>query len=243
MIALPTAIWAHYLGDAAAWTGAALMARWQYRRWPGEARELSRRTDSGYFVTLAVCAALGAWLIGTLNLSSGAGQIVPSHSIAGALAGGILGVEAWKWRRGIRQSTGGPFVAPLCVGIVLGRLGCLFAGLPDRTFGSPTALPWAVDLGDGVGRHPVQIYESLAMAVFLLAYLYARAAGHAWARTHAFHALITVYAAQRFVWEFFKPYPTVAGPLNVFQLLMLGLIAYGLAWWRRDDSGRSPAAG
>ena len=242
MIALPTAVWAHYLGDAAAWLGAVLMARWQYRCWPGEARALAARTEPRYFVVLALGAVAGAWLIGTLNLSDG-GRIVPSHSIAGALAGGILAVELWKWRRGIRGSTGGPFAAPLCVGIVLGRFGCLFAGLPDATYGVPTGLPWAVDLGDGVGRHPVQLYEALTMAAFLVVYLRARTNGRKWAQRHAFHALITVYAVQRFGWEFLKPYPAVLGPLNLFQLLMLGLIAYGIAWWRRDDGGSSESAG
>jgi hypothetical protein len=237
LIALPTAPWAHYLGDLAAWAGAALMAFWQYRRWPAESRQLARRTEPSYFVTLGLCALIGAWLVGTLNMS-GAGAFVPSHSIAGALAGGILGVEAWKWRRGVRQSTGGAFVAPLCVGIVLGRLGCLFAGLPDRTYGIPTGLPWAVDLGDGVGRHPVQFYEALAMGAFLAVYLRARSRGRRWAHEHAFHAMITVYAVQRFGWEFLKPYLSVVGPLNLFHLLMLGLIAYGLAWWRRDDAGQ-----
>ena len=180
--------------------------------------------------------------MGTLNLS-GNGRLIPSHSIAGALAGGILGVELWKWRKGIRGSTGGPFVAPLCVGIVLGRFGCLFAGLPDATYGVPTGLPWAVDLGDSIGRHPVQVYEALTMAAFLVVYLRARARGREWAVRHAFHALITVYAVQRFGWEFLKPYPRVLGPLNLFQLLMLGLIAYGIAWWRRDDGGEVPATG
>ena len=47
----------------------------------------------------------------------------------------------------------------------------MFAGLPDRTYGTPTSLPWAVDLGDGVGRHPVQVYESASMALFLAAWL------------------------------------------------------------------------
>ena len=58
-------------------------------------------------------------------------------------------------------------------GIVIWRWGCLFAGLSDRTYGVPTSLPWAVDLGDVIGRHPFEIYESLAMLAFLLVYLIA----------------------------------------------------------------------
>ena len=242
MIALPTAIWAHYLGDAAAWGAAALVARWQYRRWPAETRQLARRTEPSYFVVLALSAVVGAWAIGTLNLSE-TGRIVPSHSIAGALAGGIAGVELWKWRNGVRHSTGSAFVAPLCVGIAIGRLGCLFSGLPDRTYGTPTALPWAVDLGDGIGRHPVALYEAGAMAAFLIVYLHARGRGRSWAHAHAFHALICVYAVQRFAWEFLKPYPTLLGPLNIFHLLMLGLLAYGILWWRSGDPVPVPALG
>ncbi len=99
------------------------------------------------------------------------------HSIAGAVAGGIVGVEMFKFARGIRGSTGAQFVAPLAAGIAVGRLGCFFAGLPDYTYGTPTSLPWGVDFGDGVPRHPVQLYESAAMLLFLLLYSYSIARG------------------------------------------------------------------
>ena len=52
-----------------------------------------------------------------------------SHCIAGGLVGAIVPVELWKWRCGIRGSTGRPFVIPLCLGIVVGRFGRLLAGL------------------------------------------------------------------------------------------------------------------
>ncbi|MDG2004070.1 MAG: prolipoprotein diacylglyceryl transferase [Novosphingobium sp.] len=231
MIALTTAWWAHYLGDLAAWTCAALAARWQYRRWPQEARALAGVTTPSYFVTLALGAVAGAWLLGSAN-SLRSFLAAPSHSVAGALAGGILAVELWKWRHGVRRSTGSAFVLPLAVGIAVGRLGCLFSGIPDFTYGAPIDLPWAVDLGDGIARHPVQLYESLTMGCFALAYIVSRKRGAKWARFHAFQALTIVYAVQRFVWEFAKPYPVLIGPLNVFHLLMLGLIAYGAIWWR-----------
>jgi prolipoprotein diacylglyceryltransferase len=182
---------------------------------------------------LALGAVAGAWLFGSMN-SLRAAAAVPSHSIGGALAGGIVAVEAWKLAHGVRVSTGGALVTPICIGIVIGRLGCLFAGLPDFTYGVPTSASWGVDLGDGVGRHPVQLYESLAMGLFLIAYLHGRLADAPWARDHAFHALIIFYAGQRFLWEFWKPYPRLLGPLNVFHLLMIGLVAYGIVWWRRD---------
>jgi len=232
MTAMPTNPLAHYAFDLLAWIAAALAARWQFRRWPEEAVRLSNVTGPSYFVVLALGAVAGAWLVGSAN---SAGVIfAPSHSIAGALAGGIVAVESWKLAKGVRVSTGGALVLPICVGITVGRLGCFFAGLPDYTYGNPTGLPWAVDLGDGVGRHPVQLYESLSMLAFTIAYLKARLRGAAWVRDHAFHAMIIFYACQRFLWEFLKPYPAVLGPLNLFHLLVLGLIAYGFTWWRRD---------
>lgn len=234
MIAVPTAWWAHYLFDAAAWGSAALVARWQHRNFPQAAARLERVTQPSYFVALAVGALAGAWLAGSAN-SALAHPFVPSHSVAGALAGGIVAVELWKWRHGVRRSTGGAFALPMACGIAVGRLGCFFSGLPDWTYGAPTGLPWAVDIGDHVGRHPVQLYEAAAMGLFALVLAKALKAQRKWAQEHAFHAFTIVYAGQRFLWEFLKPYPPVLGPLNTFHLLTLGMLVYGIAWWQRGD--------
>ena len=169
MIHIPTAPWYHYIGDLAAWVTAFVGARWVYRRRPATVESLARQTAPSYFVALALGAALGAWLLGSANTLRDVHPAL-SHSIAGALAGAIVAVELWKWLHGVRQSTGGPFVIPLALGVVVGRWGCLFAGLDDQTYGIPTGLPWGVDLGDGIARHPVQLYESLAMTGFLIVY-------------------------------------------------------------------------
>lgn len=240
MLVIPTNPAAHYLFDLLAWVAAALAARWQFRRWPEEKHALSAILAPGYFIALAVGALIGAWLFGSLN--SMRGQIfAPSHSIAGALAGGIVAVELWKRRHGVSRSTGNALVIPICTGIIVGRFGCFFSGLADYTYGQATSVSWAVDFGDGIGRHPVQLYESLSMAGFLAAYLWARRRRASWACDHGFHAMIIFYACQRFAWEFLKPYPTLAGPLNVFHFLMLGLLVYGLSWWRGSPARRRPA--
>ena len=49
-------------------------------------------------------------------------------------------------------------------GLPSGGIGCFLTGLSDKTYGTPTNLPWGVDFGDGVRRHPTQLYE----AVFLI---------------------------------------------------------------------------
>jgi len=87
------------------------------------------------------------------------------NTIVGGLLGGWLGVEIAKRMSGILRRTGDLFALPLCVGIAVGRIGCFLAGLADDTYGKPTSLPWAVNLGDGIGRHPVQIYEILFLVL------------------------------------------------------------------------------
>ena len=233
MIHVPTAPWHHYIGDVAAWSAAFLGGRWMFRYRRATVETLARRTEPGYFVALGLGGAVGAWAMGSLNTLRSATPTL-SHSIAGALFGAIAAVEWWKWRHGVRGSTGGAFVIPLCLGIIVGRWGCLFAGLADETYGIPTRLPWGVDLGDGVARHPVQIYEALAVAAFLAVYWRALVRGRDWAVRHGFHAFVLVWAAQRFAWEWLKPYPPLLGPLNLFHFVTLGLAAYALVWIARD---------
>ncbi|MBB5716538.1 prolipoprotein diacylglyceryl transferase family protein [Sphingomonas aerophila] len=234
MLAIPTAPWAHGLFDILAWAASALtgtvLHRWRLRE---AAERLSRVTGPGYFAALAAGALAGAWAMGSINSLRMTTPMV-SHSIAGALAGAIVAVEGYKWAAGIKGSTGTAFVGPLAIGIVFGRWGCLFAGLPDRTYGVPTALPWAVDLGDGIGRHPVEVYESLALFAFLLVFVIALAARQSWAYRRSFYVLAGWYGVQRFAWEFLKPYPMLIGPLNIFHLLCLGLVAYGCAFYAAD---------
>ena len=119
--------------------------------------------------------------------------------------------------------------------VALSALCVHLAALPVDTIGSrfggiPTTLPWGVDLGDGISRHPVEIYESLAMAAFLGFYWNALVRKRAWATAHGFHYFALAYAAQRFAWEFLKPYTKIIGPLNVFHLLMIGLAIYASLW-------------
>ena len=219
----------HLLFDVLAWVSAGLLARMLYSWRLREIASPLRQIGPGYPLALAVGAIAGAWLAGSLNT----GLAHPSHSIAGALAGGIVAVELWKIVRGVRESTGAIWVGPLALGIAVGRVGCFLAGLSDMTYGTATALPWGVDFGDGVRRHPVQLYESATMLTFLAVYLIALARRAPWTRTSAFYVFVLVYAAQRFVWEFLKPYPRVLGPLDVFQLLAVGMIGYALLFYAR----------
>lgn len=142
-------------------------------------------------------------------------------TIAGGLLGGWLGVGVVKKLSGLQQRTGDLLVLPLCVGIAVGRVGCLLAGLADDTYGKPTTLPWAVNLGDGIGRHPVQVYE-----IFFLTLV-----GIAISRTPKlrdgarFRIFMGSYLGWRLVIDFWKPQPLIGG-LNMIQWSCLAGITF-----------------
>jgi hypothetical protein len=182
------------------------------------------RTHPDYLVAASIGASIGAYAFGSFNLwVSGVHGL--ARSVEGGLAGGIVGIELLKARAGIRGSTGVRLAVPLAAAIAVGRIGCFLAGLDDHTYGTPTTLPWGVDFGDGVRRHPVQLYESAVMIAFVVTFLVLRRR-HPLAVTLGFYFFVGVYAAQRFVWEFFKPYGTIVGPFNTFHLLSAALILY-----------------
>ena len=185
-----------------------------------------------YGVALLAGAAIGGFGAGTLNLYlSGAPGI--GRSIVGALAGAIAAVEIFKRARGISGSTGLIFVPAFATSVVVGRWGCFLAGLSDETHGTPTALPWGHDFGDGIQRHPVQLYESFTMLAFLVVALVLIGRRNAFFMRNGFYILVLVYAGQRFLWEFLKPYGAVAGPFNLFHLICAGLVIYSIAMMAR----------
>ena len=181
----------------------------------------------GYAAALVGGAAVGGYAAGTANLWL-SGEPGVARSIVGALAGAIAAIELFKRARGIRGSTGIIFVPAFCTSVAIGRWGCFYSGLTDHTHGSPTTLAWGHDFGDGVLRHPVQLYESAAMAAFLAYALVMLARRDAFFMKNGFYMMVTWYAAQRFGWEFFKPYAAVVGPLNLFHFVCLGLMVYAI---------------
>jgi prolipoprotein diacylglyceryltransferase len=186
-----------------------------------------------YLAVASFGATVGAYFVGSANLwLTGVDGL--ARSIEGALAGGILAIETLKASAGMRGSTGLRFVAPMAAAITVGRIGCFLAGLDDMTYGTATSLPWGVDFGDGIARHPVQLYESAAMVVFLVGFLLAARRHNELVLRAGFYLFIGLYAAQRFLWEFLKPYGTVLGPFNLFHLLSAALVLYAVVFARRE---------
>lgn len=153
--------------------------------------------------------------------------ILQGQSIVGGLLGGLIGVELGKKYAGVAESTGDRFVAPILVGLIIGRIGCFIAGLADDTYGNPTSLPWGVDFGDGFARHPTQLYDIGFAVIALLVLRYFRPT---LARESGlqFKLMLAGYLLWRLCIDALKPVPyAYPGDLSGIQLIcLLALVVY-----------------
>ena len=180
----------------------------------------------------AIGAKLGYWIEDPRNAFAGFPDwrhLLEGKTIVGALLGGLIGVELVKRAIGAQGSSGDAFALPLITGIAIGRIGCFVSGLDDHTYGNPTSLPWAIDFGDGVPRHPTQLYE-IGFLVALALLLHWRRAFFERAGDR-FRTFMIAYLAFRLAVDFIKPMPmTYLGALSGIQLLCLA----GLLYYHRD---------
>jgi phosphatidylglycerol:prolipoprotein diacylglycerol transferase len=215
----------HTIFDVLAWLAAGAAVLWLSRveriTFPPIA------SGPAYVAAILAGAGLGACVFGTANLWL-SGMTGIARSVEGAIAGGILAVELYKRIRGIHVRTGARFALPFAVGVAVGRIGCFLSGLDDFTHGSPTLVPWAHDFGDGVPRHPVQLYESAAMAAFAAYYVARVRRRDSFVIDNGFYLAVGYYGVQRFCWEFIKPYGTLIGPFTLFHFLSLAVVAYAI---------------
>lgn len=133
-------------------------------------------------------------------------SLLQGQSIVGGLLGALIGVELAKKINGVSYSTGDDYVLPLIVGTIIGRVGCFLAGLHDATFGLPTSMPWGVDFGDGVFRHPTQLYDILAVSILGIL-LYPNRIKLAKVSGLAFKLYLSGYLIWRLLIDSLKPVP------------------------------------
>lgn len=177
------------------------------------------------------------------------------QTIVGGLLGGLIGVEFAKRRVGVTESTGDDFVWPLIIGMCIGRVGCFLAGLPDDTYGTPTHWFTGVDFGDGIPRHPTQLYE----IAFLLVWgafiwwvdrrdpirFYRHHVAPSLPQGAKFQLFMFGYLVFRLLVEFIKPTPHIYFGLSNIQLACIGGIAYytiKIGTWLRRNATPMPEA-
>lgn len=150
--------------------------------------------------------------------------LLAGKSIVGGLVGGLIAVELVKRWINVHTATGDLYALPLILGMAIGRVGCFLSGLEDETHGVATALPWGIDFGDGIIRHPMQLYE--------IAFLTGLAAFIIWRRTRPhqvgdlFKCFMVGYLLWRFLADFIKPYPDLALGLGAIQLVCVAALIY-----------------
>ncbi len=153
--------------------------------------------------------------------------LVGGKTIVGALIGGWIAVEIVKAKLGIRVRTGDLLAIPLAVGIAIGRVGCFLTGLSDQTYGTITTMPWGVNFGDGIRRHPTQLYE-IVFLVLLYPFLWRglkAVARSSWQTGDVFRLFMIAYSLWRIAVDFLKPEPRVIG-MSAIQWASLGVVAY-----------------
>jgi len=149
-----------------------------------------------------------------------------NKTVLGGFLGGLWAVELVKRYIGEKQASGDLFVYPILLALIIGRLGCFSMGVYEETYGTPTSLPWGMDLGDGIHRHPVALYEIVFLALLwvTLKKIDPLLAIELGAR---FKVFLIAYCAFRLLLDFIKPHYTFPVGLSTIQLTSIaGLIYY-----------------
>lgn len=143
------------------------------------------------------------------------------RTIVGGLIGGTLAVWWIKQRLRTKQRIGNAIAPALAAGIAIGRWGCFLRGC---CYGMPTTLPWGVDFGDGVLRHPTQLYESLfgIIAFFVLMFLLRKNRPDGL----LFSTFMIVYFLFRFFLEFIRVEPRLLFDFTGYQYAAIVVLVY-----------------
>jgi len=165
----------------------------------------------------------------------GAAWFADGKTVTTGLMGAYIAVELAKMFWGIEARTGDSFALPLPLALAVGRWGCFLHGC---CAGVPTQLPWGVDFGDGIPRHPTQVYESLFH--FTMALVLIQVIRRGWFHEHRLKLHLIAYGIYRFLTEFIRPEPPYALGLTYFQW-MASAIAIGLSMqWRYARASPRP---
>jgi len=142
-------------------------------------------------------------------------------TIVGGLIGGAIGVFLIKKYFGIKERRGNLFAPAIAIGVAIGRIGCFFRGC---CYGKSTNLPWGVNFGDGILRHPTQIYEAVFMLImfFVLEFLKTKNPKPG----QLFKILMVSYFTFRFFIEFLRAGDIFYLGLTAFQIVCIFAIIY-----------------
>ncbi|AMR34525.1 hypothetical protein A0256_12285 [Mucilaginibacter sp. PAMC 26640] len=205
-----------------------------YRYYAWLRKNTHDQISSSQRLTIFIGAAFGAF-IGSHLVGIFENPVMLSHfdliyfmgnkTIVGGMLGGLIGVELTKKQIGVKVSSGDLMVYPLILAMIIGRTGCFLAGLEDGTYGIGSNLPWAINFGDGIRRHPTNLYEILFWVALWITLL-AVERKHRFANGARFKVFMASYLLFRLLIEFIKPDYFFSFGLSVIQLVSLTGILY-----------------
>lgn len=150
--------------------------------------------------------------------------VYQSKTIVGGLLGGLFGVEIIKKIIGVNVASGDIYVVPILVALFIGRIGCFSMGIDEPTYGVPTALFTGMDLGDGIMRHPIMLYEMLYLIVLFC--LFRALKNKNLINGDRFKLFMVLYFLFRFLIEFIKPYQSLFLNLSSIHWSAILIFAY-----------------
>jgi phosphatidylglycerol:prolipoprotein diacylglycerol transferase len=118
------------------------------------------------------------------------------------------------------------FTFPMILALMIGRVGCFSMGVFEETYGNTTTFFTGMDLGDGILRHPVALYEILFLLCVWIGLLQIEKK-YALAEGGRFKIFMIAYVVFRFLLDFIKPHYTFSFGLSTIQIVcVMGLIYY-----------------
>lgn len=149
-----------------------------------------------------------------------------NKTVLGGFLGGLLGVETIKKMIGEKTSSGDLFVYPILLALIIGRIGCFSMGIHEQTYGNATQLFTGMDLGDGIKRHPVALYEMLFIICLWIGIRLIERKSK-FVNGGRFKIFMIAYCLFRFLLDFIKPHYDIIAGLSTIQLTALaGLLYY-----------------
>ncbi|MDD3301982.1 MAG: prolipoprotein diacylglyceryl transferase, partial [Candidatus Gracilibacteria bacterium] len=139
--------------------------------------------------------------------------ILSGRTITGGLIGGFIAVYITKKILKEKTRFGNAIAPGVAIGIAIGRIGCFLHGC---CYGIPTKLPWGVDFGDGILRHPTQIYEIIYLSV--LATILIKLQKKELKPGILFDCFLIAYFSFRFFIEFIRVEPKVFFGFSLYQI-------------------------
>ena len=182
------------------------------------------------FIGAAAGAFIGSHLVGIFENPDMLSHFnllyfMGNKTIVGGFLGGLIGVELTKRKIGVTVSSGDLMVYPLIIAMIIGRIGCFLAGLEDGTYGVASNLPWAINLGDGIRRHPTNLYE-IVFWIILIISLNILERKRILTDGSRFKLFMVGYLVFRFLVEFIKPDYFFSFGLSVIQLVCIAGLSY-----------------